>query len=509
MNFLRGALIGLWFIVLFAVSWFLYYQTEVVNLDMQNQVVPALRELRQLDAEWNANILRSRIGIHSNYDHVTMPLRYLRELEERLNDGLQIAPGGRQEAALSKLQETFLSKEELVEQYKSQNAVFRNSLHYFPAAVEELKSVLRAGRSAAPAQARLLNALEGKANSLLTDILRFNLMPDTGLGEKILSAIDDIEQNIDCCSGALRERLELLVTHARIILQQRMAGDAIIRLIAAVPTASGIDELADAFDAQFQRMFREKRRYGTYLIAYSAFLMLLLAYAAWRLMNSYKVIGQVNERLQAANETLELRVAERTAELQRQSAQLAELATHDALTGLINRRELMVRLTQALQRAERRSWVIVIMFIDLDGFKAVNDSHGHATGDMVLKEVAARVQRHIRQEDSMARMGGDEFVVMLSDVVTRDGAVRVANAALHDIGGISEVAGYPVQISASIGISSMRASAGTSQYPELLLSRADAAMYRAKQQGKNRYCFSEPTAWDAGEATSQPAAASN
>jgi diguanylate cyclase (GGDEF)-like protein len=298
-------------------------------------------------------------------------------------------------------------------------------------------------------------------------------------------------------------------SHARIILQQRGAGDAMIRLIAALPTASAIDELDDAFDTQFQDMLRENQRYRIYLLAYSAFLLFLLAYAGRCLMNSYKVIGQVNQHLKAANETLEQRVAERTAELQRQSAQLAELAIHDALTGLINRRELIVRLTQALQRAERRNWIVVAMFIDLDGFKAVNDSHRHAVGDLVLKEVAARVQRRIRQEDSMARIGGDEFVILLNEVALQEGAKRVGNAALRDVAGITEVEGRAVQVSASIGIGSIRASTGISHYPEQLLNQADAAMYRAKQRGKNCYCFSEPTAWDAGASASAPAAASS
>jgi diguanylate cyclase (GGDEF)-like protein len=504
MKSMRASLIGLWFAALFGVAWFLYYQTQVINLDMQNSVVPALRELRQLDAEWNADILRSRIGIHSNYDPVTTPLKALRTLGKRLDQALETTPGARQQAALHKLQATFSTKEELVERFKSQNAMFRNSLHYFPAAVEEFQSSLHTKRPGIQVQARMLSELEAKSNNLLTDILRYNLMPDAELREKTLSAIDDLERDIDCCSGDLRQRLELLATHARIIVQQRTAGDALVGLTAAVPTTPGIDELADAFDMQFQDRLNEKQRYRTYLMVYSAFLLLLLAYSAWRLMKSYQLIAQVNHRLQAANETLEQRVAERTAALQRQSAQLAELATHDALTGLINRRELMVRLTQALQRAERRERVVVIMFIDLDGFKAVNDSHGHATGDLVLKEVAMRVNRHIRQEDSMARIGGDEFVIMLSEVAIQEGALRVANAALEDIGGITEADGRPVRISASIGISSVRGRAGVSQQPELLLSRADAAMYRAKQQGKNCYCFSEPTAWETAETVEQP-----
>ncbi|MEN3296749.1 MAG: diguanylate cyclase, partial [Burkholderiales bacterium] len=326
MNFLRGGLIGLWFVALLAVAWFLYYRTEMLNVDMQNQVVPALRDLRRLDAQWNVDILRSHIGINSHYDQITTPLHYLRDIQERLNQVVQTAPGAKPEAALHRLKASFADKEELVEQFKSQNAVFRNSLQYFPAAVEELGDALRSRRSAAPAQARLLDILEAKANSLLTDILRFNLVPDPELREKVLSAIDDLEGSIDCCDDFIRERLDLLITHARIILQQRGAGDAMIRFIAALPTASGIDELDDAFDTQFQDMLRENQRYRIYLLAYSAFLLFLLAYAGRRLMNSYKLIGQVNQHLKAANETLEQRVAERTAELQRQSAQLAELA---------------------------------------------------------------------------------------------------------------------------------------------------------------------------------------
>lgn len=204
-----------------------------------------------------------------------------------------------------------------------------------------------------------------------------------------------------------------------------------IRFIAALPTASGIDELDDAFDTQFQDMLRENQRYRIYLLAYSAFLLFLLAYAGRRLTNSYKLIGQVNQHLKVANETLEQRVAERTAELQRQSAQLAELA------------------------------------------------------------------------------GGDEFVILLNEVALQEGAKRVANAALRDVAGITEMEGHAVQVSASIGSGSIRASTGISHYPEQLLNQADAAMYRAKQRGKNCYCFSEPTAWDAGASASAPAAASS
>jgi diguanylate cyclase (GGDEF)-like protein len=486
------ALIVAAFFILLAVSVYLYIQTRAINVQLQNEIVPALRELKTLDAEWDANILKSHVGINSNYDPLTTPLRKAHALRARLLRSVEVTEGGTLETALHAMESAFVDKEELVEQFKLQNAVLRNSLRYFPTAVEELKSLLPAQSGETGPSARLAGTVE----RLLADLLRFNLMPETAQAERIAADINDIEGRQGAYPVALRDSLALLIRHARLILRQRTVEDAVMQRIAATPTASAIDGLSNALEQEFLRVLHEGQQYRTYLFTYSGVLLLLLGYAAWWLVRSYQLIAQVNKRLQAANETLEQRVVERTAALERQSARLAELARHDTLTGLINRRELMTQLAQALQRAERREWVVALLFIDLDGFKEINDTLGHAAGDQVLKEAAARIKRHVRRDDVMARLGGDEFVILLNEVGTPDGVIRVAEAALRELREFTEVNGHAIYLSASVGISSVRGG-GSNASPEALLSLADHAMYQAKQQGKDRYRFSTPNAWQA------------
>jgi diguanylate cyclase (GGDEF)-like protein len=151
-------------------------------------------------------------------------------------------------------------------------------------------------------------------------------------------------------------------------------------------------------------------------------------------------------------------------------------------------------------RAARRNGSVVVMFIDLDGFKAVNDTFGHATGNVVLQLVARRVQEQLRKEDVLARLGGDEFVILLEEVRDRDGAQRVAESALAEIRGIVDAAGHPISISASIGVSSAQGRAGLQWGAEALLADADQAMYEAKQNGKNGISFGKKARWSAAPA---------
>jgi diguanylate cyclase (GGDEF)-like protein len=161
------------------------------------------------------------------------------------------------------------------------------------------------------------------------------------------------------------------------------------------------------------------------------------------------------------------------------------MAHHDPLTGLCNRAMLEERMDQALAQAGRDGSRFALLFCDLDGFKAINDQHGHETGDAILREVAARLSAGRRRGDTVARFGGDEFVVLLTDLAdTYLTAVGVARQLLAAIGMPFHIEDRKFSLSASIGITPF-CDAGVSS--SQLMSRADIAMYRAKRAGKNGF----------------------
>jgi diguanylate cyclase len=162
-------------------------------------------------------------------------------------------------------------------------------------------------------------------------------------------------------------------------------------------------------------------------------------------------------------------------------------ATHDPLTGLLNRRGMFDLLSQAIARVKRTRASLALLFIDLDGFKQINDTHGHEAGDAVLREVAARLQASIRQTDTAARLGGDEFTVILENIKH---GIPDANMLAQKI---LETLQHPIQldsvtatISASIGISMHHPDDERSA--DQLVNAADSAMYTAKHAGKNQVC---------------------
>lgn len=164
-------------------------------------------------------------------------------------------------------------------------------------------------------------------------------------------------------------------------------------------------------------------------------------------------------------------------------ARLLLQATIDELTGLPNRRVLANQLAQSMARARREKTTLGFLYIDLDGFKLVNDSFGHAAGDRLLVEVGKRLRSRVRQSDTLARVGGDEFTVILHHIGGPDDAQRAAECLLESLVSPFYVEGHEITIGASIGIS---------VYPDLnsdndnLLQQADSAMYKAKRDGKNR-----------------------
>lgn len=482
-------------IALTAILGYLYNRTQAADIDAQNRVMLNLRELEKLDAEWTVNILRSHIGLDADYTSLAAPLPRMRELQAQLSSALPMARGPEAERAYGEVARALHEKTALVDQFKAQNAELRKSLIYFPPAVTELKSDVT-GIGGATVAAPTVLALDAALNALLTDVLRFNLAPDDALARRIEKDIALTMQHKNAFSPAVREASESIVAHARVILRNRVLENELETRIAALGTPAALDRLGRLFDKAFDQGQIEMQRFRTFLAIYSSLLLIMLIYVARRLRSSYTIIGVVNRHLKAANETLEERVAQRTAELEAQSAQLQRLALHDGLTGLVNYAQLTRLLDHALVRATRRGTIVVVMFIDLDGFKAVNDTYGHAAGDLVLKAVADQVQARLRKEDVLARLGGDEFVILLEEVNGREGAERVAQLALDAIRGIKEADGHPVEISASIGISALCGDRDDSGAAKRLLAEADQAMYVAKHGGKSRWSLSPNAEWD-------------
>jgi diguanylate cyclase (GGDEF)-like protein/PAS domain S-box-containing protein len=167
--------------------------------------------------------------------------------------------------------------------------------------------------------------------------------------------------------------------------------------------------------------------------------------------------------------------------------QIEYQAYHDALTGLANRRLFQEHLSLALALAQRRERMVAVLFLDLDHFKLVNDSLGHTVGDALLRQVAQRLKGAVREGDTVARVGGDEFTIVLQEVAHRSDAAVVANKVLEAIAAPLEVNGHRLYITTSIGITLFPEDGDDA---ETLLKNADAAMYRAKDEGRNTYQMS-------------------
>jgi signal transduction histidine kinase len=329
--------------VLAAIFAFLYSQSQNINSEAYNRVNDDLRSLKQLDAEWNVDVLRSKVGSNQHYDPLTSPQKLIRELKDslgtltgKLEQHSNILP------TVDKFQTAIETKLNLVEDFKSQHAIFKNSLTFLPTAVEQLQTHIDGelgAQNTAKSQGQSLRVLQTplsnksfdklednvsklqilriQSGELLTELLKYNLTPDEELKSRIETLMANLEESKDDHWEKLAGEVTVLVAHGRTVLKQRDIEGDILSELDQIPTATLNDELNQLVSENFEQRLGEQNQYRRYLMIYAGVLLLLLVYAAYRLLHAFR-------ELKSANENLEQHVVERTSDLNQALSHLQE-----------------------------------------------------------------------------------------------------------------------------------------------------------------------------------------
>jgi two-component system cell cycle response regulator len=302
--------------------------------------------------------------------------------------------------------------------------------------------------------------------------------PDEILHAKIL-VVDDCADNVDLMLEILREAGYANVTATmlpdQVCALHRQHNYDLILLDLQMPGLNGF---------QVMKGLKEIEQEGYLpvlaLTAQPSFKIAALEAGARDFISKPFDLLEVHKRI---HNMLEVRLLYK--ELAQYSRKQQELALHDPLTGLPNRRLLEDRIETTVQHAVRHQRKAAVMYLDLDGFKIINDTHGHAYGDEILKQVAQRLVGSSRKEDTVARVGGDEFVIVLGDVTGLNDAREPASKLIEVVSEPYLVNGLTLRLSTSIGIALFPDNADSVSE---LIHAADNALYDAKRSGKNRYC---------------------
>ena len=289
-------------VVLIALLGFLFNKTRGVDFDEHNEIISNLRQLKQIDAEWNIDVFKSKMGINNNYDPVAQPLPLIRDLQTGLTQKTtQSADANALLTMLKSFQDAMSNKVSLIERFKSQNSIYRNSTNFLPTSAEEVTATARrVGLSGAK-----LAELEAAVASIFSQTLTYNLTPDTALKEKIAGEVLALQQKNDQYPVEVKEAFDVLLAHVGTTLRQQEVGANLLNELSSLPTSKKIDELNDAYAKTHEQRLLDQQFYRQLLIAYSVFLLILLAYLAWRLIRSFRQLGNANGALRKANVELQ------------------------------------------------------------------------------------------------------------------------------------------------------------------------------------------------------------
>ena len=306
MNKLPNARVPLYTLVavaLIGVLGFLVAQARSVNFEAYNDIINTLRDLKQVDAEWNVDVLRSKTGLANDYDPVASPLPLIASLQEKLDQGTKsywgIATDSEQrlKPLLANFSSLMDQKINAIEHFKSQNAILRNSSRFLPVAAAEVASAVR--DSSMPADSKV--QIERQLNDLLADAMTYVQTPDAGVRDRITAGATQLHDLTAVQPEAVRETAATLIAHANTVLRQQDAGAELLATLTALPTAKAIDDLTDAQARENDRMLATMQRYQQALAVYSAVLLLILGFLAWRLFNYYRMLNKTNADLERAN----------------------------------------------------------------------------------------------------------------------------------------------------------------------------------------------------------------
>jgi len=294
LNAVLGGLLVLVLCVLIA-------RTRAVDFDAHNEVVALLRRLKQVDAEWNVDVLRSKTGLNTSYDPVTDPLTLIAALETALLRKAGEAWRGHDASnarilqLLKRNKQAMDEKAALIERFKSQHAILRNSSRYLPAAAAEVVAGLEATAPASKAQ--VVQVVE----EVLTQTLVYIHTPETITANKITEGLARLQRLGGALPTEAAERVAGFSAHAATVLKQEQLGNQLLADLAALPTARSIDELSDAHAQEYERLMVALQKDRWLLLGYSLLLLSALAYAAHRLLRSFRLLNKTNVELQRAN----------------------------------------------------------------------------------------------------------------------------------------------------------------------------------------------------------------
>jgi signal transduction histidine kinase len=290
--------------VLVAVLGVMIARTRTVDFEAHNEVVALLRQLKQVDAEWNVDVLRYKTGLRSSSEVAAGPVPLIDSLETALRRKAGEAWRGhdathaRIQQLLERNKQVMDEKAALIERFKSQHTVLRNSSRYLPAAAAEVLAGLDAAAPASKAQ--VWQAVE----EVLTQALVYINTHETLTANKITESLARLQRLGSTLPPDAAERVAGFSAHATTVLKQEQLGNQLLADLAALPTARSIDELSDAHAQEHERLLVAQQKDRWLLLGYSLLLLGGLAHVAWRLFRSYRLLNKTNVELQRANAEL-------------------------------------------------------------------------------------------------------------------------------------------------------------------------------------------------------------